>query len=119
VVPGSDPCADSASRTYVLDALSGLPVDGSGNAQARGVTGLLVPGPIHGAPLLVPGPRTRTPRDPTGRVRVARDTAVVHFTEGGPVAGSSSASWPAGRLSWREVANWRQLHRAAAQAGRP
>ncbi|MBB3224134.1 pilus assembly protein [Pseudoduganella umbonata] len=119
VVPGSDPCADSASRTYVLDALAGFPVDGGGNAQAGGVTGLLSPGPIHGAPLILPGPRTRTTRDPAGRVSVARDTAIVHFTEGGLATDSSSASWPAGRLSWREVANWRQLHRAATQAGRP
>jgi type IV pilus assembly protein PilY1 len=120
VLPGSDPCADSASRTYILDALSGLPVDGSGTVPARGAAGLLAPGLVQGAPLLLPGPSTRTPRDPTGRIRAARDTAIVHFTaQGGQVPGSSSASWPAGRLSWREVANWRQLHRVATGAGQP
>jgi type IV pilus assembly protein PilY1 len=129
VVPGGDPCADSVSRTYLLDALSGLPADGDGTALARGVTGVLLPGVAHGAPLLLPGQRTRTARDPTGRLRVARETAIVHVgvnggTTGGipgaPVAGGgSSASWPAGRLSWREVANWRQLHRSATEGRAP
>ncbi|QBE62390.1 hypothetical protein [Pseudoduganella lutea] len=120
VVPGGDPCADSTSRRYVLDALAGLPADG-GTAPSRGVTGVLVPGPLHGAPLLLPGPRTRMPRDPTGRIRVTQDTAIVHFgASGQPLpGGSSTATWAAGRLSWREVANWRQLHRRAAQGAAP
>ncbi|WBS04619.1 PilC/PilY family type IV pilus protein [Pseudoduganella sp. SL102] len=121
VVPGGDPCADSASRTYVLDALAGWPADASGAPLPRGVTGVLVSDLIHGPPMLLPGRRTLAPRDPTGRIQVARDTAVVRFgTQGGPVAGgTSSAGWPAGRLAWREVANWRQLHRKATQGERP
>jgi type IV pilus assembly protein PilY1 len=105
----------------VLDALAGLPSDGGGTVLARGVTGILAPGPLHGAPLLLPGARTRTARDPAGRIRVARETAIVHVgTDVEPVAGAgSSAAWLAGRLSWREVANWRQLHRAATAGGQP
>lgn len=119
VVPGTDPCAAGASRLYVLDALAGLPADGSGAVRPRGMTGVLVPGMVHGAPLLLPGARQQTPRGSTGRIDVARTTAVVLPGAAGsaPVmAASSSATWPAGRLSWREVANWRQLHRAAAAA---
>ncbi len=117
VVPGADACADSASRLYVLDALSGLPVDGGGAASARGVAGVLMPEPVQGVPLLLPGARRRTPRAPAGRIDVGRTTAIVPFgaASGMPLAGaSSSATWPAGRLAWREVANWHQLHRAAA-----
>ncbi|WP_338758636.1 PilC/PilY family type IV pilus protein [Massilia sp. METH4] len=120
VVPGRDRCAPSASRRYVLDALTGLPVNAGGSVLARGLTGVLVPDVVHGAPLLLPGPRRPMAREPTGRVRVTRETAILHAGTAAEVDGGvSGASWPAGRLSWREVANWRQLHRAAVPGGRP
>ncbi|TWI44356.1 type IV pilus assembly protein PilY1 [Pseudoduganella flava] len=118
VVPGRAPCADSASRQYVLDALAGLPTGGDGLPLTQGGTGVLLPDFVDGQALLLPGPRNRSVRQPDGRVTVHDTTAVVRFgaVAGAALpAGASAATWPAGRLSWREVANWRQLHRFAVQ----
>jgi type IV pilus assembly protein PilY1 len=67
------------------------------------------------------GGQVRTTREPTGRLTVRRATALVQI---GAVPGaaattvaSSTASWPVGRLSWREVANWRRLHGSATGQG--
>ncbi len=116
VVPGADPCAESASRTYLLDALSGLASDGAGMPVAGGVTGMLAPDFFDGAAALLPATRSRGAREPGGLVRVARSTDVVNLGARGALrrGPSSRVTLPAGRLSWREVANWRQLHSAAA-----
>ncbi|WP_170300216.1 hypothetical protein, partial [Pseudoduganella buxea] len=47
---------------------------------------------------------------------VARSTDVVNLGARGALrrGPTSRVTLPAGRLSWREVANWRQLHGAAA-----
>ncbi|TWI70206.1 type IV pilus assembly protein PilY1 [Pseudoduganella lurida] len=112
VVPGRDPCADSAGRVYVLDALAGLATDADGAALLSGSTGTLLPD-FLGAPLMLRGDRVRTGREANGRLRIRRDTVIVQPGEVPRVVAGSAASWPAGRLSWREVANWRRLHRAA------
>ncbi len=116
VVPGQDPCADSASRTYLLDALSGLAPDAAGVPVAGAVTGMLAPDFLEGAAALLPATRSRGAREPGGHVRVARSTDVVNLGARGALrrGPTSRVTLPAGRLSWREVANWRQLHGAAA-----
>ncbi|AVR96110.1 pilus assembly protein [Pseudoduganella armeniaca] len=123
VLPGADPCADSASRAYVLDALSGFAPGDGGAAISGNVTGTLLPDFIDGPPLLLAGARTRTrglPAVPGARFQVARTTDHVALSSRGTVtrAATSRASLPAGRLSWREVLNWRQLHAEAARRGR-
>jgi type IV pilus assembly protein PilY1 len=127
VVPGTDPCADSASRAYVLDALSGFAPGEGGTPVSGNVTGTLLPEFVDGPPLLLAAPRTREPGMPAlpgMRRQVMRTTDHLALGAGGAVtrAATSRASLPAGRLSWREVLNWRQLHAAARHggaAGRP
>jgi len=115
VVPGADPCADSAGRTYLLDALSGLAPDDGGVPLAGAIAGMLSPEFLDGVAALLPAARSRGTREPGGHVRVARSTDVVNFGARGALrrGPSSRVTLPAGRLSWREVANWRQLHGAA------
>lgn len=108
-IPGPSPCDASLSRSYQLDVLAGLP-------SAPAVrTGQQIPDFIDTPPLLLPATRT-VRREANGRAAVTRTTTVVQFgaeqalpQPDAPV----TASRPAGRLSWREIANWRELHRAA------
>lgn len=119
VLPGPDPCADSRGRAYLLDALSGL-APGDGLPAASGnVTGALLPDFVDGAPVLLAAPRTRAPSAAGTRRRITRSTDHVALGAGGGVvrAASRRVTLPVGRLSWREVMNWRQLHNAAT-AGR-
>ncbi|AXA91712.1 pilus assembly protein [Massilia sp. YMA4] len=128
VLPGADPCRDSASRAYVLDVLSGLAPGDGGPPVSGNLTGTLLPDFTDGPPLLLAGPRTRGPGMPTlpgMRRQVVRTMDHVALGTGGTVAraATSRAIRPAGRLSWREVLNWRQLHAEATRhggaAGRP
>lgn len=126
VLPGNSPCAATRSRSYALDALTGLP-SMLMTAPASGgdvrVTGRLAPDyairPIvlrlpgmtmagGTAPAIVP---SLTPPATT------RTVAITMFSTVGAVAvrsaGGLSVAAPSGRLSWREVVNWRELHAAA------
>lgn len=118
LLPGSDPCDKSRSRTYVLNALTGLAKDA---ATARLPAPPSIEQPIVGqisdgyraTPSLLPVTSSRTPRDPTGRTRLLKELAVAHVTPQGRVdVGRVKVQLRAGRLSWREVGNWRQLHEA-------
>ncbi|UGQ47793.1 pilus assembly protein [Massilia endophytica] len=117
VIPGPGPCDGSASRSYQLDVLAGLASDADGTVRSGERTGRELPDFIDTPPLLLP-PERSVRREPTGRMAVHKSTRVVQFgaetTE--PSESTLRAILPAGRLSWREVANWRELHRAA---GRP
>ena len=117
LLPGNDPCGKARSRTYAFNVLSGLPKDAT-------VAGLPTPSmerPIIGqisddyraTPSLLPITTSATPRDPTGRTRLLKELAVAHVTPQGSVTvGQIKVQLRAGRLSWREVGNWRQLHEA-------
>lgn len=118
VLPTTQPCRPTPSRTYVLNALTGL-------ADGRSVTARLPPAtlerPIVGElsasyaarPLLLPTSTSTSPRNPTGAVRVKQEFAVVAGAREGTLIGTVRTQARAGRLSWREVANWRQLHETA------
>lgn len=110
VLPGADACAAPASRSYVVDVLSGL-------SKRTSLTGILQTNVISSAPVLWPMSVSSAQRDPAGLVMQTRSVAVVNFGMAGaaramPVATATTVV-PAGRLSWREVANWRELHEAA------
>lgn len=115
LLPGADKCDASRSRSYVLDTLSGLPADHSTAimAPAAPVVGVLQ-STYSAVPSLLLQSSSRGAADPTGRVVVERDYALVDVT-GHEVAavGSVKVQLRSGRLSWREVANWRELHEAA------
>ena len=114
-------CSPAHSRTYVLNVLTGL-------ALGQSVTARLPPTPEPAPPvvaerttryvprpLLLPVPSIKppTPREPTGRVNLEQDFAIgAPGPQGEPVLGTVNTRKRAGRLSWREVANWRQLHQA-------
>lgn len=110
VVPGADACADSQSRQYELDALTGMTSVGSR-------TGTLADDVLAGQPLLLRGAATRSARRPTGRIDVQRSTTVVQFgaAAAAPYTTTSTVTLQAGRLQWREVPNWRELHQAAVR----
>lgn len=118
LLPGGDPCDKSRSRTYALNVLTGLTRDG---AVARLPTPPSAEQPIAGqisdgyrsTPSLLPVTSSWTPRDPTGRTRLLKELAVANVTpQGSVVVGRVKLQLRAGRLSWREVGNWRQLHEA-------
>lgn len=116
VLPTSQPCSPAPSRTYVLNALTGL-------ADGRSVTARLPPAAVErtivgersasytARPLLLPTSISTLPRNPTGAVRVEQEFDVV--AGAGTLIGTVRTQARAGRLSWREIANWRQLHEAA------
>lgn len=77
------------------------------------IVGLISDG-YRAAPSVLPATSNRTPRDPTGRTRLQKELTVANITPQGSVTvGSVKVQLHAGRMSWREVGNWRQLHEAA------
>ncbi|MYM87965.1 pilus assembly protein PilY [Rugamonas sp. FT82W] len=114
LLPGADKCDASRSRTYVLNALSGLP-EGRSTASidpAAPIVGLLQP--TYATLLaLVPQSSSSSAPDPTGQVVAAKNYAVAHVSAGTvTTVGTVKVRLRSGRLSWREVANWRELHEA-------
>ncbi|MYN17045.1 pilus assembly protein PilY [Rugamonas sp. FT107W] len=114
LLPGTDKCDASRSRTYVLNALTGLP-EGRSTASidpAAPIVGLLQP--MYPTMLaLVPQSSSLSAPDPTGQVVVTKNYAVANVSAGEvAVAGAVKVRLRSGRLSWREVANWRELHEA-------
>ncbi len=114
LLPGADKCDAARNRTYVLDALSGLP---DGHSTARIMPSAPIVGVLQSTytavPSLVPQSSRSSPPDPTGRVAVDKDYAVVNAAaREATVVGGVKVRSRSGRLSWREVANWRELHEA-------
>jgi len=110
VLPGADPCSVTRSRSYALNAVSGLPDDG----------GVLAFGPVllpdyASAPMLMLQSVTHSEPDAIGRIRQEKAYAVVQIAGAGAVrmSGGLKSTRRAGRLSWREIVNWRELHEAA------
>ena len=118
--PGAS-CSPAHSRTYVLNVLTGLALDQSVTARLPPTSEPAPPVVAERTtryvprPLLLPVPSIKppTPREPTGRVNLEQDFAIgAPGPQGEPVLGTVNTRKRAGRLSWREVANWRQLHQA-------
>ncbi|MGK5063660.1 PilC/PilY family type IV pilus protein [Janthinobacterium sp. LB3P112] len=117
VLPGRDSCAKPATRLYVLDVLSGFAADGAGVVQAGAQTGRLFDGLARAPPLALELNSTLGPATAAGRAEGRKELAVLQPGLPGAASGAGlkvvSAPLPARRLSWREVANWRELHEAA------
>ncbi|MTV39348.1 pilus assembly protein [Duganella radicis] len=117
VLPGADVCSATRSRSYVLNVITGLPDEGSvttASTHDAPITGLMLPDYVP-TPMLLPQSVTRSGPDAIGRVRQEKTYAVVQAGSGGAltVSGSMTATRRTGRLSWREIVNWRELHEAA------
>ncbi|MES3020722.1 MAG: PilC/PilY family type IV pilus protein [Pseudomonadota bacterium] len=114
-VAGANACAAPASRTYVVDALSGFAYDTDGSARSGVAAGRLAHGTVAATPLLVRTGSTSGARDATGRTRASHSFAIVGRAGGAGAPLVFSVGAPAGRLSWREVGNWRELHAKATR----
>lgn len=113
VLPGRDACARPATRLYVLDVLSGFAADGVGLIQAGVSTGHLLDGLARAPPLVLEIKSSVAAAGATGRAEGRKQFAVIQPGLPGAAIKVVSAPLPAKRLSWREVANWRELHDAA------
>jgi type IV pilus assembly protein PilY1 len=114
LVPGTDACAAPASRSYVVDTLSGFAFNASGVAVSEAASGELTQGAPAASPMLFELSTSVGLRSATGRASAARTLAVVRMRgEGAPPSVQPvKVILPAKRLSWREVANWQELHDA-------
>ncbi|OEZ57593.1 neisseria PilC protein [Duganella sp. HH105] len=114
LLPGADKCDASRSRSYVLQALSGLPggLSAASVAPAAPIVGVLQ-STYSAVPSLVQQAASPGAPDPSGQVVVEKGYAVVNASaHETAVVGSVKVRLRSGRLSWREVANWRELHEA-------
>lgn len=118
LLPAANPCDKARRRTYALSVLTGLADERSvatnlpSAAVERPVVGL-VSDIYAAAPFLVPVTSSAAPRDPTRRMRVDKEFSItdVNSQRSESIGTVKMKSW-AGRLSWREVGNWRALHEA-------
>ena len=114
IVPASDAC-NAATRTYVLDALSGFAFKAGAVAASEAATGVLARATPAGLPMMLELGAGTGPRGATGGAGATRTLGVLHLAGDGSVADVQRVDvrLPARRLSWREVANWQELHDAA------
>lgn len=112
-VPSSDPHAPPAIRTYVLSAVTGMADAGAS------VTGIARNGSVAGPPVLVRSGTAGGTRDATGRAMAVRRYSFVPLAPGGEAPPPVEIAVPARRLSWREILNWDDLHRAATEGEEP
>jgi type IV pilus assembly protein PilY1 len=106
VLPGTG--SPMARRSYVIDAVSGFALDSAGLAAPGAATGNLTTGGPLAPPLLAASAIDTSARDATGGVTVTRSVTLLR-----PGAGPDTTiriRYPAGRVAWREVANWEELH---------
>lgn len=110
LVTGSDPCAKGGGRIYAVDALTGLPFNGSVTGDISGVG-------IPSSPVLLNISTDVTERDSIGKRVVTKKSAIASFGTGGKdgtgaISNNFSNNMPAGRNSWREVINYQELRDA-------
>ena len=116
--PGADRCAPTV-RSYIVDSLSGLAHDSRGAARNGVVSGLATgrgaPSRDGSLPFVLTRYTGTGTATPTGAMRALRSVAVFQLPAGGAGAllDRVAVGMPAGRLSWREIANWRELHATA------
>jgi type IV pilus assembly protein PilY1 len=112
--PGSDACAAPTARSYVLDALSGFAFKADGVAASGAPTGEPAPAGAGALPMAIEMRASVGRRDPTGRASASRMVGLVRLQDGAaPAVLPVTVTFPARRVSWREVANWQQLHDAS------
>lgn len=116
VSPGDAACSAAVVRSYVVEVLSGLE-KAPGSATGVGPTGSVVQrGGAIAPPMLVSaGAVAVSARTPTGGAASLHTVSLVRPgpAGAGPSVQQVTASAPAKRVSWREVANWQELHEAA------
>jgi len=119
LLPGATACSAARSRSYALNVLTGLPARSAlATLPAAAMVGLLQPVYAH-KPVVLPLASRRTTTLPTGTIKVERELApVVLATDGAAMLTLTGlarvkVTRRAGRLSWREISNWRELYEAS------
>lgn len=118
LVPGAGICSPAQSRSYALNALTGLPASSALVALPAAALVGLMQTEYAGKSLLLASARTADMPMPTGAVKARRELneVVIRRDTQGAIKVESVARIRtvrrAGRLSWREVSNWRELHEA-------
>ncbi len=99
----------------MVDALSGFAFDPVAGARPNAATGELAPIDPSLPLLFVDSGVSVGERNPTGGVTATRAITLVrpHAKGQAPPALKFEVRYPAGRLGWREVANWQELHETA------
>lgn len=120
IVPGRVACAAPATRTYALDTLSGFAFNAAGVAVSDAATGTLTHAAPGTLPLLLELGAVTGARGATGGAGAVRTIGVLHLNgdAAAPTAEQIAIHLPARRLSWREIANWQELHDAATKQPR-
>ncbi|NML62217.1 hypothetical protein HHL21_14250 [Massilia sp. RP-1-19] len=116
LAPGASVCASMVTRTYAVDALTGLAYTSGGVSEAGQVTGEVVEqAALLSPPLLFDMGMVAGQRSATGATVATHTVNIVRLRGEGkpPLSQKVTVKTPAGRLSWREVANWQELHEAA------
>lgn len=119
VLPGGDPCVAAGARSYALDSLYGFALDANGVPASGALAGTYAATEIRAPPVIWELAAKVGARDASGRATVDKTLLVLQpgllgVNGAGPAAPrKASVASPARRLSWREVANWRELHEAA------
>jgi type IV pilus assembly protein PilY1 len=113
LIPGTDPCAGGGGRSYAMNVLTGLP--DSGNQ-----TGVLSSVGMLGTPVVIETETKVSDRNSVGRRSVTKKRTAINFGTGGAKGMSESVEdkesvVPAGRFSWREILNWKELRDAFAK----
>jgi type IV pilus assembly protein PilY1 len=111
--PGSDPCAP-ITRTYVLDNLTGLAYK-DGKPASGAITGQPAKARKAVLPVVLELSAFTGERGAAGGARATRKIGIVGLqgADSVPEVRQIEVSVPARRISWREVANWQELHDAA------
>lgn len=118
--PGANRCAP-ALRAYIVDSVTGLAHNRAGRPAALAATGQRVDGAAGNVgillPLLVSRTESAPPPTPTGAVRRVGSVGLFQFAAEGAGLSLAQATVAAstGRLSWREIDNWQELHAAAVK----
>jgi type IV pilus assembly protein PilY1 len=122
VTSGAATCAEPAARSYIVDVLSGFAAGSDGVAASGFITGWETDHPLPAPPVVVEMLSAIGPPDATGGRTVSKQLVVLYPPAPKPGKTSTPGSVPAsvkvvaparaGRISWREVANWRELHDA-------
>lgn len=116
LLPGMASASGPGARSYAVDSLTGLSFDGAGVVVNEGPVGQWLPAGVLAPPMVLAWAGNADAPSPGGAT--AAGQPVVVLNAGAPTADGSgvvatkvaTVAAPAGRLGWREVSNWRDLH---------
>jgi type IV pilus assembly protein PilY1 len=118
LITGSDPCATGGGRTYVVSVLTGLPLNDNGYSTSGAVTGQASTVGMLSSPVLFDTGISVADRNSLGKRNTKKGFSVFNFGTGGvqgtaaqATNGTGAFAPPAGRMSWREILNWADLHK--------